>query len=111
MYAATASDVGAGNPVLFIPEHLILSSNKAMNELRCANGEMVQAEEFVRSKGAEVHARQWYLMLKLLVEIQKGRDSMWYGWLNSLPRYYENAPAMTGELTVLRYLLFDGICV
>jgi hypothetical protein len=39
--------------------------------------------------------RQYYLMLKLLLEIQKGKDSDWYTWLNSLPRYFTNAIAMT----------------
>ena len=35
------------------------------------------------------------LMSKLLVEIEKGEQSDWYPWLNSLPRYYTNAASMT----------------
>ena len=64
-----------------------------MAELR--SGEMTDSEQYVISKGGESQYRQWYLMLKILSEIQKGRDSPWYAWLNSLPRYYQNAPAMT----------------
>lgn len=93
VYATTTQDVAAGQPVLFVPEHLILSSNKAMAELRC--DQMLESEKFVVMKGATSESRQWYLMLKILKEIQNGRDSPWYAWLNSLPRYYENAPAMT----------------
>lgn len=93
VYAATSTDIPSGTPVIFVPEYLILSSNKAMAELRC--DEMLEAEQFVVSKGAESEARHWYLMLKLLKEIQMGRDSPWYAWLNAMPRYYENAAAMT----------------
>ena len=32
---------------------------------------------------------------KILVEIQKGIQSPWYPYLNSLPRYYTNAASMT----------------
>lgn len=93
VYAYTKSDVPSGTPVLYVPEHLILSSNKAIAELRTSD--MAQSEQYVMSKEAESQSRQWYLMLKILYEIQKGRDSPWFAWLNSLPRYYENAAAMT----------------
>jgi hypothetical protein len=91
--AVTTQDVAAGQPVVYVPEYLILSSNKAMAELR--SDQMIEAENFVIARGGESEHRQWYLMLKILSEIQKGRQSPWYGWLNSLPRYYTNAPAMT----------------
>lgn len=64
VYAATATDLPAGTPCLYVPEYLILSSNKAMAELRC--DEMLESEAYVVSKGAESEARQWYLMLKIL---------------------------------------------
>jgi len=93
VHATTSKDFPAGQPILFVPESLILSSDKAMAELR--SPEMLAAEDFVVGREAETEARQWYLMLKILKEIQNGRDSPWYAWLNSLPRYYENAAAMT----------------
>lgn len=92
-YATTALDAPAGRPLLFVPEKLILSSNKAIAELR--SPEMAEAERFVLSKGAEAEYRQWYLMLKILNEIQKGKDSPWFPWINSMPRYFENAASMT----------------
>jgi len=93
VYATTTQDMPGGSPVLIVPESLILSSNKAIAELRGAG--MEEAEKFVIGSGAESEYRHWYLMLKILKEIQNGRDSPWFHWLNSLPRYYSNAPSMT----------------
>jgi hypothetical protein len=93
VYAMTTVDLPTGSPVLTIPEHMILSSTKAMAELRSV--EMSEAEKIIKSVNAESEFRQYYLMLKLLVEYEKGVESPWYQWLNSLPRYYTNAASMT----------------
>eukprot|EP00956_Cyclotella_meneghiniana_P004019 scaffold4876_cov64-Cyclotella_meneghiniana.AAC.4 len=93
VYAVTTDDVPAGTTVLYVPEELILSSNKAMAELR--NADMNQAEKVLSSINAEGELRQYYLMIKILVELQKGIESPWYPYLNSLPRYYTNAASMT----------------
>jgi hypothetical protein len=93
VYASTTTDLSTGSPILYVPEHLILSSSKAMAELR--SPEMKSAEVQITNDGGATEYRQYYLMLKLLLEIQKGKDSAWYTWLNSLPRYFTNAPAMT----------------
>lgn len=94
VYATTLQDVAAGSPVLVVPEALILSSSKAMAELRTP--EMEEAEAVLTNNGAfESEYRHWYLMLKVLKEIQNGRDSPWFHWLNSLPRIYTNAASMT----------------
>lgn len=93
VYAMTTVDLPTSSPVLTIPEHMILSSTKAMAELRTT--EMSEAEKIIKSVNAESEFRQYYLMLKLLVEYEKGVESPWYQWLNSLPRYYTNAASMT----------------
>lgn len=93
VYAMTTVDLPTGSPVLTIPEHMILSSTKAMAELRSTD--MSEAEKIINSVNAESEFRQYYLMLKLLVEYEKGVASPWYQWLNSLPRYYTNAASMT----------------
>ena len=93
VYAMTTTDLPTGSPILTIPEHMILSSNKAMAELR--SSDMSEAEKIIKSVNAESEFRQYYLMLKLLVEYEKGEASPWYQWLNSLPRYYTNAASMT----------------
>jgi len=93
VYAMTNVDLPTGSPILTIPEHMILSSNKAMAELRTSD--MSEAEKIVKSVNAESEFRHYYLMLKLLVEYEKGMESPWYQWMNSLPRYYTNAASMT----------------
>lgn len=93
IYACTNADMAAGTPVLYVPESLILSSSKAMAELQTVD--MQPAEKILYSVNADTELRQYYLMIKLLVEIEKGEESPYFPWLNSLPRYYTNAASMT----------------
>eukprot|EP00581_Thalassiosira_minuscula_P017641 CAMPEP_0183717688 /NCGR_PEP_ID=MMETSP0737-20130205/11225_1 /TAXON_ID=385413 /ORGANISM="Thalassiosira miniscula, Strain CCMP1093" /LENGTH=526 /DNA_ID=CAMNT_0025947165 /DNA_START=68 /DNA_END=1648 /DNA_ORIENTATION=+ len=93
VHAITSMYVPSGTQVLYVPESLILSSNKAIAELRTP--EMEEAEQFVIKAGAESELREYYLMLKILQEVQNGKNSIWYPWLQSLPRYFSNAVAMT----------------
>lgn len=72
---------------------MILSSNKAAAELR--TDDMEDAEKLLKSLNAEDEIRQFYLMIKVLLELEKGQDSPWFPWFNSLPRYYTNAASMT----------------
>ena len=81
IYATTTVDMPAGTPVLCVPESLILSSGKAMAELRTRD--MDQAEKILYSVNAESELRQYYLMIQLLVEYEKGEQSPWFPWLNS----------------------------
>jgi len=87
----TAEDIPANSPVLFVPNEMILSSSKAMEEF----GQLEDAEKLLTSLNAETEFRQYYLMIKLLVEWERGEESSWYPWLNSLPRYFSNAASMT----------------
>lgn len=88
--AFATQDIPSGTPVLFVPEALILSSSKAMSELRTL--EMQQAEQML---DPTVDLKMYYLMVKLLSEIEKGSQSAWFPWFNALPRYFENAISMT----------------
>jgi len=87
----TSYDIPANSPVLFVPSEMILSSNKAVEEF----GRLEDAEKLITSLNAESQFRQYYLMLKILVEWERGDESPWFPWLNSLPRYYSNAASMT----------------
>ncbi|KAL3799132.1 hypothetical protein HJC23_002260 [Cyclotella cryptica] len=93
VYAMTVQDVASGSPVLYVPEELIFSSNKAMAAYRTP--EMAAAERQLETFDSVSELRQYYLMVQLLVEIERGTDSPWYPWLNSLPRYFENAVSMS----------------
>lgn len=87
----TNYDIPSQSPVMFVPNEMILSSNKAMEEF----GRLEDAEKLLKGLGAETEFRQYYLMIKILVEWEQGEDSPWYPWLNSLPRYFSNAASMT----------------
>lgn len=87
----TSSDIPAESPVMYVPSEMILSSNKAVEEF----GRLEDAETLLTSLNCESEFRQYYLMLKILVEWEKGEESPWFPWLNSLPRYYSNAASMT----------------
>lgn len=87
----TTQDVPAGSPVLFVPNELILSSSKVMEEF----GRLAEAEEQLIVNGVGSEIRQYYLMIKILVELGKGQESPWFEYLNSLPRFYSNAASMT----------------
>mmetsp|Transcript_22839 Transcript_22839/g.49413 ORF Transcript_22839/g.49413 Transcript_22839/m.49413 type:complete len:464 (-) Transcript_22839:188-1579(-) len=93
VYAMANQDLPAGTPVVYVPEGLILSSDKAMAELR--SHDMDHAEKILTSVNADSELRYYYLMVKILVEYEKGTESPWFPWLNSLPRYYTNAASMT----------------
>jgi len=87
----TSNEIPANSPVLFVPNEMILSSNKAVEEF----GRLEDAEKLITSLNAKSEFRQYYLMLKILVEWERGEESPWFPWLNSLPRYYSNAASMT----------------
>ncbi len=89
--AVTTQDVPAGSTVLYVPNELILSSSKAMEEF----GSLVEAEELLISNGYGSEIRQYYLMIKILVELERGQDSPWFAYLNSLPRFFSNGVSMT----------------
>ncbi|KAL7528909.1 hypothetical protein ACHAWF_002766, partial [Thalassiosira exigua] len=89
--AMTTQDMPAGSPVVYVPSDTILSSSKAMEEF----GRLDEAEATLRKNGYESEIRQYYLMLKILSELEKGEESPWFHYLNSLPRFYSNGASMT----------------
>lgn len=87
----TTQEIPANCPVLFVPNEMILSSNRVVQEL----GRLHDAEEHLRGMGVADQLREFYLMIKLLVEYEKGDESPWFPWLNALPRKFCNGVAMT----------------
>ena len=94
---ATA-DMTEGSPVLFVSNEMIFASNQIEQEL----GSYVQealgilrrlsGDEDFELKHIQSH---FYLFLKILMEYEKGDQSPWFPWLNSLPRIYYNGASMT----------------
>ena len=87
-YATTSQEIPAETPIVYVPNELILTGNKARLEF----GTEVSAAE--RSLKLSDHG-SFYLFLKILKEYALGSDSYWYSWLNSLPRYFSTGSAMT----------------
>jgi len=104
VHVIAKEDLPNGSPVLYVPEELILSSNKAMVEFRYSEDMMEEfllaenmqlAEGMIYNLQKESEIRYFYLMLKILKEVEKGKDSVWFHWLDSLPRFYSNAVSMS----------------
>lgn len=89
--AMTTVDLPAESPVLFVPRHIIISADQAKNEI----GYIEAAENIFYKLGTIDHTPYFYLFLKILIEYELGEESLWYPWLNSLPRYFSTGASMT----------------
>jgi len=75
---------------------MILTSSKVKQELlELSNGGLSEAMEQMGRIGAALSTPQFYLFLKVLLEYQRGPESPYFPWLDSLPRLYYNAVSMT----------------
>mmetsp|Transcript_25568 Transcript_25568/g.60452 ORF Transcript_25568/g.60452 Transcript_25568/m.60452 type:complete len:511 (-) Transcript_25568:130-1662(-) len=90
--AVTYEDLNAGDPVVWVPNEMILSSYQCYEEF---GGYLEDAETLLRSLNVYHQRRHFVLMIKILLEYEKGVESPWFPWLNSLPRYYSNGASMT----------------
>jgi hypothetical protein len=97
--AVTQQPLAAGSPVLFVPEGMVLSSTKAALEF--GDG-LYEAERILAESNLQQQVPLFRIFCKILIEYEKGVDSPWYPWLNSVPRLYNNGAAMT-------YTCFDCI--
>mmetsp|Transcript_2145 Transcript_2145/g.5688 ORF Transcript_2145/g.5688 Transcript_2145/m.5688 type:complete len:442 (-) Transcript_2145:200-1525(-) len=88
---ATAQDIPAGQPVLFVPSGMILTGGRAREEV----GIVEAAEKLLVRLNAAENLPQFYLFLKILAEYERGDQSPYYPWLNSMPRYFSNGASMT----------------
>ncbi|KAL9189292.1 hypothetical protein ACHAXT_011782 [Thalassiosira profunda] len=96
----TQSGAAAGETLLFAPADATLNSDAIKREF----GDSLWAAEEMISKiddvskdpqGTERRLTLFYLMVQILVEYEKGTDSLWFPWLNSLPRQFYNGVSMT----------------
>jgi len=90
----TQSGLGAGQTVLCVPIDIAISSEAVANEF---GGSLQQAEQFLVNidQGTQARLPLFKLMMKVLAEYEKGEQSVYYPWLNSLPRQFYNGVAMT----------------
>jgi len=87
-------DIQAGSSILFVPANMVLSSNNIAQEL----GRDLEAAEYEVVAMGELQAQRlplFRLMVKILMEYERGQDSAYFPWLNSLPKRFYNGVAMT----------------
>ena len=91
IFAATSTDIPGGTCVMYVPANMYLTSYGALQEF----GQQEDAEKLIGSLAGSDQFPTFYLFLKVLVEYERGQDSPWYYWLNSMPRVFNNGAAMT----------------
>ena len=87
----TTKNIPTGQPVLFVPSDMIISASKVREEL----GTDRSAETLLGRLGKADDLPQYYLMLKIISEYEKGEASPYFSWLKSLPRYFSSGSSMT----------------
>ena len=91
-FAATEADIPAGTPVVCVPSDLIMTSSKVAEEF---GGSLYEAEQRFIREGMEDKIPLFRLYIKILFELEKGENSPYYTYFNSLPRSYNTGASMT----------------
>lgn len=100
----TNSGIAAGESVLWVPASIVISSASVEQEFGVGCMSQVEAvlmsvDEKARTKGKEIDSLYrlplFRLMVKILIEWEKGQNSVYFPWLNSLPRQFYNGVSMT----------------
>lgn len=92
----TQAYIAAGDSILFVPADIVLSSNTGKMTEEFGEG-LHEAEVALVNLSREAATRLplFRLMVKIVSEYDKGQDSPFYPWLNSLPREFYNGVSMT----------------
>lgn len=92
----TSVDLPASGAVLAVPANMIMTSSKSKADLEAMSGGGVQAAVDQLSRMGAAHTiPKFYLFLQMLVEFERGEESPYFPWLDSLPRLYFNSVSMT----------------
>uniref|UniRef100_A0A7S2NSD2 SET domain-containing protein n=1 Tax=Leptocylindrus danicus TaxID=163516 RepID=A0A7S2NSD2_9STRA len=92
----TTENLPSGSPIIGVPEGMILSSNKAKQELeQMSRGGVQDAVKQLGMIGAAASIPEFYLTTKILLEYEREQQSPYFPWLDSLPRLFYNAVSMT----------------
>lgn len=101
-FMMTNQNIPNGSPVLFVPAQMIISSKAVEDEF---GGNLMSAENALMQHDQTAQRLPLFrLMVKVLAEYEKGSQSPWYAWLNSLPRRFYNGASMTRKCGKRRML-------
>jgi len=94
----TQSGAAAGETVLFVPAAITMNSMTVQQEfgtsLQQAEASIIEIDQRAQL-GSQYRLPLFRLMVKVLVEWERGAESAWFPWLNSLPRQFYNGVSMT----------------
>jgi len=90
---SVTSDATTAERVLRVPSSLVLSSSKVREDKELFD-HTSSAIDHLTEQRLESQVNQFLLWLKILTEYEKGKDSVLYPWLSSLPRTFSNAICM-----------------
>eukprot|EP00531_Pseudo-nitzschia_arenysensis_P007624 CAMPEP_0116126824 /NCGR_PEP_ID=MMETSP0329-20121206/6528_1 /TAXON_ID=697910 /ORGANISM="Pseudo-nitzschia arenysensis, Strain B593" /LENGTH=462 /DNA_ID=CAMNT_0003620913 /DNA_START=1101 /DNA_END=2489 /DNA_ORIENTATION=+ len=90
--AITNQDLPIDSPILYVPEGVILTGQKAKQEL---GRDASEAEQMLAGFYGPNEISKFYLFLKLMAEHEAGESSPYFSYLNSLPRFFSNGASMT----------------
>jgi hypothetical protein len=88
--------------VLFIPRDIIFNSLVIEQGLRESIPGWKNATEYITSRHCDDQLAQYCLWIQILLELDRGVQSQWYPWIQSLPRTFSNALYM--DMVELDYL-------
>eukprot|EP00529_Nitzschia_sp_RCC80_P022830 CAMPEP_0113487006 /NCGR_PEP_ID=MMETSP0014_2-20120614/25289_1 /TAXON_ID=2857 /ORGANISM="Nitzschia sp." /LENGTH=478 /DNA_ID=CAMNT_0000380695 /DNA_START=104 /DNA_END=1543 /DNA_ORIENTATION=+ /assembly_acc=CAM_ASM_000159 len=88
----TNQNLPGGSPVVMVPSQMVLASWQAPQEFGNA---LDQAESELTRADLAFQIPLFRLFVKVLVEYERGINSPWFPWLNSLPRRFNNGASMT----------------
>ncbi|KAL3810290.1 hypothetical protein ACHAXA_008658 [Cyclostephanos tholiformis] len=91
-FPMTQTYIPAGSPVMYVPADLTFTSSKSLrefgNSLSMCENQLIQAN-------LQDKVPLFRIFFKVVAEYEKGLDSPWYPWLNSLPRIFNTGASMT----------------
>ena len=91
MFAVANEDIPEGTAIMYTPANMFISSYGAKEEF----GTLEKAEKMIKDLAGPEQLPMFYVFVKLLCEYEKGTESPWFHWLNSLPRSFDSGAAMT----------------
>lgn len=91
-FPMTQSFIPAGSPVMYVPSDLTFTSTKSSREFGAS---LSQCEDKLVQANLRDKVPLFRIFFKIVAEYERGEESPWYPWLNSLPRIYNTGASMS----------------
>mmetsp|Transcript_8888 Transcript_8888/g.19961 ORF Transcript_8888/g.19961 Transcript_8888/m.19961 type:complete len:435 (+) Transcript_8888:198-1502(+) len=91
-FSMTQADIPAGSCVMYVPSDLVFTSTNAAREF---GDSLYQCESRLVAASLQDKVPLFRIFFKILAEYEKGEQSAWFPWLDSLPRTFNTGASMT----------------